>query len=180
MPGTQVIPQPGDFRIVPVAGWAGLGIEIGQFLNHEGWSHHDHAEVYLGALPGKDGLWTASSYSDGPGIRPFEAIDGDVWSTGVIALTDEQRAGIVQWCLEHPDVGYSWITYLALALHRFGINDPALRRYIASTKHLICSAYTDAAFNYGGDVHLFQDGRWESYVTPGDLASLVTGEGPAT
>lgn len=169
-----MIPQPADYRIVPVHGWAGLGIEIGQFLNDEGWSKHDHAEVFLGEVPGKTGLWTASSYSDGPGIRPYVPVEGEVWSTGIIALTDEQRTGIVAWCLAHPDVGYGWWDYLALTLHHFGVNDPALRRSIASSGHMICSQYTDAAFSYGGDVHLFDDGRWEGYVTPGDLAALVS------
>lgn len=170
-------PQPGDFRVVPVSGWAGLGIEVGQFLNREGWSHHDHAEVYLGEIYGDGKFYTASSYSSGSGLRLLDgtpsADDGTVWSSGVIELTIEQRAGITGWCLSHLDVGYSWTTYVALALHRFGINDPALRRSIAATKHMICSAYVDAAYNYGGDVHLFQDGRWEGYVTPGDLAALA-------
>lgn len=160
-------PRPGDFRVVPVGGWGGLGIEVGQFANGEGWTRHDHAEVYLG-----DGQ-TASAYPGGGGIRSYVEVAGAVWSSGVIPLTDEQRIGIVGWCREHPDVGYSGLDYLALTLHRLGSGDPALRRYIASTGHMICSAYTDAAYNHGGGVHLFQDGRWEGYVTPAALAALT-------
>lgn len=160
-------PQPGDFRVVPVEGWGGLGIEVGQFLNREGWTRHDHAEVYLG-----EGQ-VASAHPDLPGIRPYTEVAGAVWSTGVVPLTDSQRSGIVGWCREHADVPYGWADYAALTLHRLGSRDPALRRYIASTGTMICSQYTDAAYNHGGDVHLFTDGRWEGYVTPAMLAVRV-------
>lgn len=170
-----IVPQPGDFRIVPVKGWAGLGIEVGQFLNHEGWSHHDHAEIYIGQVPGRDGEWTASSYSDGTGLRPYAPVDGEVWSSGKIPLTEAERQGIVSWCLAHQNVGYGWWDYLELVFHHFGINDPALKRSIASSHHAICSQFVDMAYSEGGDVHLFNDGRWPGDVTPAALAALVIG-----
>jgi hypothetical protein len=40
---------------------------------------------------------------------------------------------------------------------------------------MICGWWTDAAYLYGGDVHLFDDGRWPGYVKPGDLAKLLQG-----
>ncbi len=167
--GTGAEPQPGDFLVRPVPGVVGWGISLGQLANGEDWSRHDHAEVYLG------GGETASAYPDRRGIRPLGDATGAVWSSGRFELTFEQRAGIVAWCREHPAVGYSGLDYLAITLHRLGMRDPALRRYIASTGHMICSEYTDAAYNYGGDVHLFRDGRWEGYVTPEDLAGLIGG-----
>lgn len=160
-------PQPGDFRVVPVGGWGGLGIEVGQLANGEGWTRHDHAEVYLG------GGQVASAHPSGPGIRPYTEVAGAVWSSGVIALTDGQRAGIVGWCREHADVRYGWTDYAALTLHRLRVNDPALKRRIGSSGRLICSQYVDLAYNAGGDVHLFDDGRWPGYVTPEMLAVRV-------
>jgi hypothetical protein len=175
-------PQPGDFRIVPVPGVTGLGISVGQFLNGERFARHDHAEVYLGNPPSLEAAefgWTASAYPNRIGLRKLdvapgsEADSGSVWSTGRIELMFEQRQGIVEWCLEHPDTPYGWLDYAALTLHRLGMNDPGLRRRIAAEGSRICSQYVDAAWNLGGDVHLFTDGRWEGYVTPEALAALV-------
>jgi hypothetical protein len=166
-------PQPGDFRIVPVPGWGGLGIQVGQFLNGQGWSRHDHAEIYLGDCKGEGTLWTASSYPNRSGLRAYAPVDGEIWSSGVIPLTDAQRSGIIAWCMAHQHVGYSGLDYAELTLHHFGIKDPALQRAIASSKRMICSYYVDAAYDEGGDVHLFQDGRWKGDVDPADLAALV-------
>lgn len=173
LPGTQVIPQPGDFRIVPVVGWAGIFIEIGQHFNGEPWSKHDHAEVYVGDVAGDGRIWTASSYSDNNGLRPYEPIEGEIWSTGIIPLTDEERDGIVKWCILNQHCGYSSLDYFELILHHFGLKDPALQRAIMSSKRMICSQFVDRAYNEGGDKHLFNDGRWDGDVTPGDLAGLL-------
>jgi hypothetical protein len=160
-------PQPGDFLVRLVRGVVGWGISAGQAFNGEGWSRHDHAEVYLG------GGETSSAYPNRRGIQPLGDAEGAVWSSGRFELTFEQRAGIVAWCREHPAVDYGWLDYGALTLHRLGMNDPGLKRYIASSGSMICSQYVDAAYNHGGDVHLFTDGRWEGYVTPEMLAELI-------
>ena len=170
-------PRPGDFCCVPVSGRVGLLIEAGQWLDGDRFQPYDHAEVYVGgadaaALYG----YTVSTYPGGHGRQalpaPAAALPGALWSSGLIALTPAQRAGIVAWCDAHADVGYSWADYVALALHRFGISDPALRRYIADSSHLICSQYVDLSYNRGL-VKLFRDGRWPGYVTPLDLAKLT-------
>jgi hypothetical protein len=159
-------PQAADFLIRPVTGVVGLGISLGQMANGEGWSHHDHAEVYLG-----DGE-TASSYPDREGIQPLGDTTGAVWSAGQFNLSAEQRDGIVAWCRAHPSVQYGWIDYAALTAHRLGLQDPALRRYIASTRTMICSWYTTAAYLLGAGVNLFP-WEWEGYVTPEMLAMRV-------
>ena len=62
--------------------------------------------------------------------------------------------------------------YFALALHRLGIPAPELKRYIGSSKHLICSQLVDLVYAEAG-IHLFTDNRWPGYVTPADLANLI-------
>lgn len=170
-------PRPGDFCCVPVCGVAGLGISVGQFLDGDRWSDYRHTEVFVGQADqaGPHG-YTVSTYPDGPGkvalpCQPAK-LPGSLWSSGLIELTGEQRVAITAWALENQRTGYSVLDYAALALHRLGMSDPGLRRYIASTGHQICSQFVDTAYAEN-DVHLFEDGRWAGFVTPADLAQLL-------
>ena len=183
-------PRPGDFCCIPVSGSMGTGIEIGSWLaamlegsGGDGLQSYDHAEVYVGQ-PDEAGPhgYTYSAYPDNgsngrTGKRPLpcapEQLPGSIWSSGVIALTPAQRAGIVAWCEAHPCVPYSWPDYVAIGLHALHLPVPRLRAYIKRTDRMICSQYSDAALNYGGGEHLFSDGRWEGYVTPYALAELL-------
>lgn len=182
-------PQPGDFCCLPVSGNMGLGIEAGQFMA-ETLQHvrgaklqpYDHAEVYVGqadkawphgytysAYPNDDtGGFTGKRPLPGPaGTQP-----GSLWSSGIITLTPAQRSGIIGWCAAHPCVTYSWPDYAAIGLRALGVKTGRLAAYIKSTSSMICSQYTDAAYVANG-VHLFDDGRWPGYVSPGDLAVML-------
>lgn len=183
-------PQPGDFCCLPVSGQFGLGIEVGEYLA-ESLEHvrgakmqsYDHAEVYIGQPDAKGPFgYTYSAYPDNgsnglTGKRPLPCppaqLPGSIWSSGIILLTDRQRAGILAWCAAHPCVSYSWPDYGAIALRALGVKTGLLRGYIEGSGSLICSQYVDTAYNRGGGVHLFDDGRWEGYVTPGDLAVML-------
>jgi hypothetical protein len=188
-------PQPGDFCCLPVSGQFGFGIEAGEFLA-ETLQHvhgaklqpYDHAEVYVGQADaaGPHG-YTYSAYPNNgqPGVTgkralpgPAGLMPGSLWSSGIIELTPAQRSGIIGWCEEHPSVSYSWPDYAAIGLRALGVRTDRLAAYIKSTSSMICSYYTDAAFNRGGDVHLFDDGRWEGFVTPGDLAVMLQSRMP--
>lgn len=173
----------------------GLGIEVGEYLA-ESLEHvrgaklqpYDHAEVYAGQ-PDEHGPhgYTYSAYPDNgtngkTGKRPLPCpaaeLPGSIWSSGIISLTPLQRAGIIGWCEAHPCVSYSWPDYGAIGLRALGVKAGWLQEFIKSTASMICSYYTDAAFNQGGGVHLFRDQRWEGYVTPGDLAVLLQSKMP--
>lgn len=170
-------PRPGDFCCVPVSGPVGLGITVGQFLDGDRFQFYDHAEVYVGKADaaGPHG-YTVSTYPSGPGKRalpcPAAMLPGSLWSSGLIDLTGTERTGITAWAMDHQDVSYSFLDYGALVLHRLGMRDPGLQRYIASTGHQICSQYVDTAYSANG-VQLYDDKRWTGYVTPGDLAKLL-------
>ena len=120
------VPQPGDFCCIPVAGGFGTAIEVGQFLAGDRFQPYDHAEVYVGQpdAAGPHG-YTYSAYPDNltyptGGKRalpcPPAQLPGAIWSSGIIALTAAQRAGITGWCQAHPAVPYSWADYGALGL----------------------------------------------------------------
>lgn len=167
----------------------GLGIEFGEWLaaklrgqGRSGMQAYDHAEIYVGQADeaGPYG-YTFSAYPDNPtystgGKRrlpcPPEQLPGSIWSSGLIQMTPVQRSGIVGWCEAHPRVRYSWLDYEAIALHALHVPAPGLKDFIGSTARMICSYYTDKGLSSNG-VHLFQDQRWEGYVTPLDLAELL-------
>jgi hypothetical protein len=94
------------------------------------------------------------------------------WSTGLVEMTDKQREQIIATGYLRKGVPYSFLDYGALAAHRFHIPTPRLKRYIASSHHEICSQLVDSVFAFCG-VHLFKDGRWPGYVTPGSLSMLL-------
>lgn len=154
-----------------------MGITIGQYLDGDRFQFYDHTEIYVGRADAAGPFgYTVSTYPNGQGKKALPcqpaALPGSLWSSGLIDLTGTQRTGITGWALAHQDVGYSFIDYGALVLHAMHLNAGWLRGYIDSTRHMICSQYTDAAYAANG-VHLFDDGRWPGYVKPGDLARLL-------
>lgn len=161
-------PKVGDFFLAPMAGIGGLGVKVGQWLNGDGFVKVQHAGIYIGnnvtveAMPG-GAIWGT--------LDEFQAASL-VWSTDVIDLTPEQRHDIVLTAQGYIQVPYSGLDYLAIAAHRFHIPTPHLKKYISSTGHMICSQLVDQAYMDAG-VHLFDDGRWPGYVTPGALYELI-------
>ena len=197
---SNVIPQPGDFACVPVPGEGGVLIRLGEKLNGSAFSQYQHAEIYVGtsdqlaaqyqytavarkaqAIPAPFG-WTFGAYPGGARLVPLPCppaeLPGALWSSGVIPLTDTERHDIVGAALVLRGVPYGFIDYLALALHHFHVNDPALQRFIKSSKSLICSQLVSHVYTEAG-VNLFTDGRWEGDVTPADLAQLIHSKEPA-
>jgi hypothetical protein len=177
-------PEPGDFCCLPISGGIGLGITIGQWLDGDRLQPYDHAEIYVGQADehGPYG-YTIGAYPSGaarlPLLCPPEQLPGSLWSSGIIELPRAQRDEIVLWATEHLGTPYSFLDYAAIALHGVHIDPPGLQDYIRSTHHLICSQLVDLAYSRSG-VHLFDDGRWEGYVKPGDLAMLLQSRGHLT
>ncbi len=166
-------PSPGDFAAVSAGGYAGRLVAWGERLNGSAFSQYQHAFIYIG------GGHVIEAEPAGARERPLTGHTRELWSSGIITLTDAQRAAIVNAAHRYAaaKTDYSFLDYLALAAHRFRIPVPGLRRYIAATGHQICSQMVDSAYLAAG-VHLFQDGRWPGYVTPADLAErLLKGTG---
>lgn len=181
--------QPADFVVMPAAPPAGPAIEVVQWLQQviderrlRLPQKYEHAEVYVG-MADKAGPYgyTCSAYPNRKGMRalpcPAGQLPGALWSSGAIPLTQQQRAGIVDWCLAHQAVPYSSLDYLALLGHTFGLDTDWLQHYIQDQSHMICSQYTDTAYSIGGGVQLFTNKRWPGFVTPLDLALLLESRG---
>lgn len=161
-------PQPGDFGLVRITGYVGLLIRVAQWLNGSGARNYEHAFIVtpnntlVEAEPG--------------GARRVG--DGEYAGANVIYsswnLTDEQRSKIVWHAQQAIGTPYSALDYVALALRRFHIPAPWLRRYIESSRHVICSQLIDQCYSAAG-LTMFTDGRWSGDITPGDLEQVLTG-----
>lgn len=162
-------PQPGDFEVVPMGGQGGKLIEIAQILSNTGRQNYEHARLYLG-----DGK-IVEAQPGGARVAPMSVNDGGLWSTGLIPLTDDDRKNIVAAGWASVGTPYSVMDYFAEAAYKFkiGLIIPGLRQYVKTSRHMICSQLVDHCYQVAG-VQLFNDNRWEGYVTPGDLADLLT------
>jgi cell wall-associated NlpC family hydrolase len=175
------IAKPGDFYLVSFDGknpnikdpkhWllSGGAIRIGQLAAGEGFSEFEHAGIYIG-----NGR-VIEAANTGTELNQWHYDSHEVmWSSGIINPTDAQRTLIVNAAHGYVGTPYSWPDYAAIAAHHLHLLPAtnALKNYVASTKHMICSqlvdqCYEDAAY------HLFNDGRWPGYVMPGSLYNLL-------
>jgi hypothetical protein len=164
----QFQPLPGDFAVVHMSGEAGRLIRIGQWLDGSGYADYEHAFVCLGdeqIVEAEPGGARQSALSEYAGSDP-------AWSTDRIALTDEQRGLVVAAARRYIGVPYSFLDYGSLALARLHLRPAFVKRYVADTRHMICSQLVDQCYQDAG-VHLFTDGRIPGDVTPGDLYQLI-------
>ncbi|HEX7995712.1 MAG TPA: hypothetical protein VF506_17455 [Streptosporangiaceae bacterium] len=165
-------PQPGDFAVVTAGGIPGQLVRLAELANGSGpWSDYQHAFIYIGDEPGASGLIIQAEPA-GARYAQLTPHAKTLWSTGRFDLTGEQRDKICDAARGYIGTPYSFLDYVALVLHRLHIPVPWLKRYIASTRHLICSQLVDQCYLEAG-VHLFSDGRWPGEVIPADLAWML-------
>lgn len=163
---TSTTPGLGDIGITSVRGPVGRLISLGEWLNGSAFGTWSHAFVHVGggwiieAEPGPDGARLAplSEYND-------RAV---LW----LRCPDQYRAGVAHSARLLQGTPYSAADYFAIAAHRLHLPIPGLREYVAASGHLICSALCDRAAALGG-WQLFDDRRWNGYVTPADIARLA-------
>jgi uncharacterized protein YycO len=161
-------PQPGDIGLTSIAGTVGTLIRIGQWLNGTGFATYEHAFL---VLPG-DRLIEAMP--GGARIVPLAEYDQhQVLYVAPADLTYTERVMICEMAEQYEGIPYSFADYAAIAAHRLRLPVPWLRTYVASTRHLICSQLVDQAYADAG-VHLFDDGRWPGYTTPGAIYRRLT------
>jgi hypothetical protein len=157
-------PNLGSIGLVEMKGAVGKGIRVAQWLNGDGFADYQHAFVYVGdeeiieAMPGGALLSRLDKYDP----------DSIAW----LQCPPEFGAQVAAAARALEGIPYSFLDYSAIAAHRFHLPIPHLQAYIASTGHMICSQLADHAAKQGG-WHLFEDERWEGFVTPLDIYELI-------
>lgn len=158
--------QIGDIGLVQISGNVGKAISIGQWLDGDGYEIWSHAFIVVDVTP--EAVYIVQAE---PGGATYVELDyADIWWCEGIShnLTEDQRTAIAADACHYIGVGYSFADYFALAAHRLRIPAPGLKRFVETSKHMICSQLVDQAYHDGG-VDIFEDGRWPGDVTPGDL-----------
>lgn len=157
-------PQPGDIGLAKITGIVGKLIWAGQYIYGEGgpWTH---AFVVL-----ENGTLIEAE-PGGARIVPISEYNKQITGFLSLPLTDEQRARIVELAKTYEGTPYSFLDYAAMFLYRLRIRLPGIRRRVESSGHLICSQLADK-MEQDVNFQLFDDGRWNGYVSPGGLTKL--------
>lgn len=157
---------PGMIGLTTISGNVGTAIEIGQWLNGEGFARWEHAFVVL-----HDGL-ILEAEPGGAVIVPMHYRDENVyWCDGIYKLlTPKMKSPLVLQPVAESlkGVKYSFLDYAALSAHRLHIPAPGLKDFIEDSGHEICSQLADEFYLRLG-AHIFTDERWAGDVTPAGL-----------
>jgi hypothetical protein len=159
----------GQFGLTQISGAAGLFIRFGQWLIGDGFENYEHAAVAIDD-PVDGSIHVMEAEPGGARISTY-GTNQFAWSD--MSLTLEQKQAISAAAVKYKNVPYSFLDYFAIALHKWHVPVPGLRRYISSTHHMICSQLVVQCYRDAG-IELFPHEQWEGYYTPGDLARLVT------
>lgn len=168
--------NPGAIGLVPVEGWAGIGIKFGEMLL-DGKSDVQHAFILL------DDDTVLEAQPNGAQIVPLSKYNDRkvIWLDP--PLSDEARGVVVRIARTMVGVRYDWWAYLWLFLNRLGFRPKWVLRKVDNPKNDMCSQLADRVYRMASeqvtDQHdktlltLFTDGRDPGDVTPGDLAYLA-------
>lgn len=154
----------GSIGLTRISGITGFFVMLGQALSGDA-SRYTHCYVVLDdgtVMAGQPG----GAHKDNLSLYASQA------AYLQMDLTDEQRQNIVTIAKSLEGTPYGWFNYLAIGLARFNIKPKWLLKYIASNKTMICSQFADVVYERAG-IQLFNDGRLEGLVTPGDLANWI-------
>lgn len=156
----------GQFGLGKIGGATGTWIKLGQWMNGD-LSPFEHAFMYTGKLG--DGQFQAVEAMPGGAVKTERWSPLDVRTeVSSFDLSTDVKLRVARVALARVGTPYSFIDYASLALLRLGIRPGWLKRYVASDKREICSEMVDGIYLDAG-VHLYDDGRPQGDVTPGDL-----------
>jgi hypothetical protein len=168
--------RPGDVGFYTIAGRVGGAVSLGQALLRDE-CRFTHAFMVIDTPMAEtedpfQPLRCVEAMPRGARIAPLDGRFGPGYGYVRLPLSDEQREAVTPLALDLVGTPYSFADYVALALWEYGWTRPlggaALRRYVSTSKRMICSQLVDFVLCEAG-FHLFTDGRLPQDVTPGQL-----------
>lgn len=156
--GKVSMDRTGQFGVVRTTGFAGWAIRLGTR------SYVNHAFVFVSddqiveAQPGGALLSPASKYPDAV-VSKFD-------------LDPVQKLAIFQHAMKVKGTPYNFLDIAAITLMTFGLRYKWLQRRAQRPDRLICSQLVDRVYHEAG-IQLYDDGRPDGLVTPGDLFNLL-------
>jgi hypothetical protein len=166
-------PAPGLIGLTEIGGEVGRLIHLGQYLAEtpmDRWLRRNDLPRYEHALVALDTEGTCiEAEPGGAEIVNVSKYPSVYWCYGIASkFTAYELTGVADAAREFEGVGYAFLDYEALALHRLHVPAPGLKGFIEDQGHVICSQLADASYERR-DLHVFNDGRWPGYVMPMDL-----------
>lgn len=147
---------------------ADLLILAGQtFLGEPGYPHH---VAVVSRLPGVS--WPMIVQAMPSGAEEIE-IGVEHWTKDYVYVRPaydsyDQALHVAAAARGYVSTPYSFLDYVALTGLHLGIKNGLIRRYVTTSKHMICSQLADQAMSDAG-WHVFQDKRLPQDVTPAAL-----------
>lgn len=166
-------PQPGDIMFGPIGGAAGVLVGLGQVILGEVLP--DHWEVRHAAVV----TFNYKIVQAMPGGAEEVPLTNDQTSSAKYVfvrpayLTGSQAWEVAHAAQKYIGTPYSFADYAAIAGLHLGFRNGRIRRYVTTSKHMICSQLADQAMSDAG-WHVFDDGRLSQDVTPGALYDQMT------
>lgn len=169
--------RPGDIMFGPIGGAVGVLVGAGQLILGDA-TPRSWKVRHVGVV--------TQSIGNGPGDRIVKLVQA------MPSGAEEITLGPEHWTRDHVYIRpaydfnldsafitaraarsyigtpYSFLDYVALAGLHLGIRNGPVRRYVTSSKHMICSQLADQAMSDAGH-HVFTDGRLPQDVTPAEL-----------
>lgn len=174
--------RPGDIMFGPISGAAGVLVGVGQLIlgdaTPKDWKVRHVAVVTQSSGIGFDFF----GYPKGPNPKIVQAmpsgaeeieIGPEHWTSEFIYVRPlyplpYQGHEVARAAHGYVGTPYSFLDYLAITGVHLGIKNGPIRRYVTTSKHMICSQLADQAM-CDADFHVFNDGRLSQDVTPSAL-----------
>lgn len=183
--------QPGDLMFTTIDGIAGKAIAVAEKINDADVTWADalavqHVAVVVessnSTFPEVGPIWSPRIVQAMPHGAEEIQIGEDHWTSKHIYVrpaygqsTHTSPAGLPGQALDvayaarrYIGTPYSFADYAAIAGLHLGIRNGPIRRYVTTSKHMICSQLADQAMCDAG-FHVFNDGRLPQDVTPAAL-----------
>lgn len=164
--GEAAIPAPGTIGLSRIDGTLGWWISAGQALSGDaaGWTH-----AFL-VLDGDTVIEAQPKGATLAPLAPYLEPGAAVFLHGWPRLNPVQVARLRNEAKRLVGTPYSFLDYVSLAALAVQIRPQWLKKYVASSGHMICSQLVDHLMCRVG-AHLFDDGRPSQDVTPGDICN---------
>lgn len=184
--------KPGSFGLSIIGGKLGWWVDRGQAFVERQDYRFTHAflvldnEQVIEAQPGGARITPLSEYTRRAGgtvifsDEPVQRELDDFWSRSRggddVEFEARLREKIVDFGRSLEGTPYNYVDYLVIGLDRLGIRPKFIRHRLKRHDRLICSQLVDFVYQMAG-IHLFDDGRDDMDVTPGDLEGWIRTNG---
>lgn len=156
-------PAPGQFGVVRTNGFVAAAIRL---LTR---SQVSHAFLVINDRE------VIEAQARGAVFNPLTKYDGYEVVYSQIPLSSAEIVAVTQEASTLHGTPYNYLDLVALGLHCLGVDWPWVKNRAQRSDRLICSQLVDRAYELAG-VHLFNDGRPDGTVTPGDLLMWVAAD----